>query len=97
MAAPGLDSYQADGSFMSLDLPIDRCPHTVRPLSKDEGGGYLIEYPDLPGCVSDGDTLEDAVRNGHDAVLAYVRSCAKHSELLPAPSPVLGVANLLER
>jgi len=25
---------------------------TVRPLSEDEGGGYLIEFPDLPGCMS---------------------------------------------
>ena len=27
---------------------------TVRPLSKDEGGGYLVEYPEIPGCMSDG-------------------------------------------
>lgn len=35
----------------------------IRPLTADEGGGYLIEYPDLPGCVSDGETVEEAITN----------------------------------
>jgi antitoxin HicB len=34
---------------------------TVRPLTEDEGGGYLIEFPDLPGCISDGETIEEAL------------------------------------
>jgi predicted RNase H-like HicB family nuclease len=43
-------------------------PFFVRPLSKDEGGGYLIEFPDLPGCMSDGETPEEAIENGRDAL-----------------------------
>jgi antitoxin HicB len=35
---------------------IDKYPFTIRPLSSEDGGGFLIEYPDLPGCHSDGDT-----------------------------------------
>ena len=34
---------------------------TVRPLSKDEGGGYLVEYPEILGCMSDGETVEEAI------------------------------------
>ena len=41
---------------------------TVRPLSKDEGGGYLVEYPDIPGCMSDGETIEEAIANGREAL-----------------------------
>ena len=41
-----------------------RYPFLIRPLAKDEGGGFLIEFPDLPGCVSDGETIEDAIANG---------------------------------
>lgn len=33
-------------------------PFTIRHLSKEDGGGYLIEFPDLPGCMSDGETIE---------------------------------------
>ena len=40
---------------------------TVRPLSEDEGGGWLVEYPDLPGCMSDGETVEEAIANAEDA------------------------------
>ena len=29
-----------------------------------EGGGYLIEFPDLPGCMSDGETPEEEVPSG---------------------------------
>ncbi len=45
---------------------------TVRPLSEEEGGGYLIEYPDLPDCMSDGETVEEAIANGQDAKGAWL-------------------------
>lgn len=45
---------------------------TIRPLGADEGGGFLIEYPDLPGCVSDGETIEEAIANGRDAKAAWI-------------------------
>jgi hypothetical protein len=32
----------------------DEFPFIIRPLSEEDGGGYLIEYLDLPGCISDG-------------------------------------------
>ena len=43
---------------------------TVRPMTAEEGGGYLIEFPDLPGCMSDGETIEEAIANGA-GVFAY--------------------------
>jgi antitoxin HicB len=58
-------------------------PFTIRPLIEEEGGGFMIEYPDLPGCVSDGETLEEALRNGADAVKSYLLSCAKHGDPFP--------------
>jgi antitoxin HicB len=39
----------------------------VRPLSAKEGGGYLVTFPDLPGCMSDGATIEEAIINAADA------------------------------
>jgi antitoxin HicB len=41
---------------------------TTRPLSKDEGGGYLVEYPEIPGCMSDGETIEEAIANGRETL-----------------------------
>ena len=58
-------------------------PFVIRPLSKEEGGGYLIEYPDLPGCISDGKTPEEAIANGRDAVKSYLASCRKYGDKAP--------------
>ena len=46
----------------------------LRPLSADEGGGYLIEFPDHPGCIADGNTPEEAIREGYDALTSYLRT-----------------------
>jgi antitoxin HicB len=37
-------------------------------LSKEEGGGYLVEYPDIPGCMSDGETIDEAITNAREAL-----------------------------
>ena len=47
-------------------------PFDLRPLSKAEGGGWLITWPDLPGCMSDGETPEEAIENGRDAFAGWV-------------------------
>ena len=65
---------------------IDKYGFTIRPLSSEDGGGFLIEYPDLPGCHSDGDTPEQAIVNGRDAVRSYLLSCRKHGDPIPKPS-----------
>jgi antitoxin HicB len=64
---------------------IHKYPFTIRPLSADEGGGYLIEHPDLPGCHSDGETPEQAIVNGRDAVRSYLLSCRRHGDPTPKP------------
>lgn len=61
-------------------------PFTMSPLSEDEGGGYLIEFPDLPGCMSDGATLEEALRNGADAVQSWIEAMQEAGRPIPAPS-----------
>ena len=71
---------------MSEFTNIDEYPFTIRPLSADDGGGFLIEYPDLPGCHSDGDSPEQAVVNGRDAVRSYLLSCRKHGDPIPKPN-----------
>jgi antitoxin HicB len=48
-------------------------PFTIRPLTHEEGGGFLIEYPDLPGVISDGETPEEAIANGRDALNAALQ------------------------
>jgi antitoxin HicB len=59
---------------------------TLRPLPEDEGGGYLIEFPDLPGRVSDGATIQDAATNGIGAMRGRVATIRAESHPIPAPT-----------
>lgn len=69
---------------------IELYPFIIRPLAASEGGGFLIEYADLPGCISDGETPEEALRNGRDAVKAYLADCLAAGEALPKPAAASG-------
>ena len=70
----------------SKNRDLDQYQFTVRPLSKDEGGGYLVEYPDLPGCMSDGETIEEAITNGREALRDCVEVFEESGRKLPKPS-----------
>ena len=59
---------------------------TVRPLTEDEGGGYLIEFPDLPGCMSDGETIEEAIANGEDKKRCWIAAVKEAGRPIPTPS-----------
>jgi antitoxin HicB len=61
-------------------------PFAMSPLSEEEGGGYLIEFPDLPGCMSDGATPEEALHNGADAVRCWIEAMREAGRPIPAPS-----------
>ncbi|MGH9785719.1 MAG: type II toxin-antitoxin system HicB family antitoxin [Terriglobia bacterium] len=65
---------------------LDQYQFTVRPLSKAEGGGYLVEYPDIPGCMSDGETIEEAIANGREALRDCVEVFRESGRKLPKPS-----------
>ena len=60
-------------------------PFIVRPLAEEEGGGYLIEFPDLPGCISDGATPEEAIASGRDAVKSYLLTAREFGDAIPKP------------
>jgi antitoxin HicB len=59
---------------------------TVRPLTEDEGGGYPIEFPDLPGCMSDGKMIEETIANGADAQRGWIAAMKEAGRPIPPPS-----------
>jgi antitoxin HicB len=67
--------------MMKLDYPF-----TVRPLSEDDGGGYLVEFPDLPGCMSDGETIEEAIENAADAMKCWIAAMREAGREIPLPT-----------
>jgi antitoxin HicB len=67
------------------NLRLEDYPFTVRPLAADDGGGYLIEFPDVPGCISDGETPEEAITNGRDALKSVLLTMKEFGEAIPQP------------
>lgn len=60
-------------------------PFNIRQLSSEEGGGYLIEFPDLPGCMSDGETIDEAIANGQEAIAAWIEAAKEMDKPIPKP------------
>jgi hypothetical protein len=44
------------------------CEIAIRPLADAEGGGFGATVPELPGCMSDGETPQEALDNVYDAI-----------------------------
>jgi antitoxin HicB len=61
-------------------------PIVVEPLRIEEGGGFLATAPDLPGCMSDGATPEEAVSNIQDAIIAWIEAARALGHVVPKPS-----------
>ena len=54
-------------------------------------GGYAVEVPDLPGCVSGGETLAEAILMGTDAASGWVLTELEDGKSAPAASPITSI------
>lgn len=59
--------------------------HYVAFLHDDDQPGFGISFPDFPGCVSDGDTVDDALRRGTEALAFHVEGMTTDGEPIPPP------------
>lgn len=67
-------------------------PVIVSPLSEDDGGGFIATVPDLPGCMSDGETPAEAIENVQDAIEEWLDLARKLGREIPVPSQVSAIA-----
>jgi antitoxin HicB len=61
-------------------------PVVVEPLAPEDGGGFLATVPDLPGCVSDGESPEEALHSVQDAILEWIDEARRLGHEVPKPS-----------
>ena len=66
-------------------MPKLEYPVIIEPLPEDEGGGFVALVPDLPGCMSDGDTAEAALASVQNAVAVWI----DEAKVLGRPIPPL--------
>lgn len=57
----------------------------LRMLSDEDGGGYLATVPDLPGCMSDGETEAEVLRNIEDAIAQWIDHALSEGRKIPEP------------
>ncbi len=55
-------------------------------LEKGESGEYGVYFPDLPGCVSGGESVEEAMRSAKEALLLHLYGMEEDGENIPEPS-----------
>lgn len=64
-----------------------RYPVVVMPDPED--GGFIAECPAIPGCVSEGETIEDAMANIRDAIEGCLAVLREKGEPIPQPTDAL--------
>lgn len=60
-------------------------PAVFKPFT-DQSGGYVVEFPDLPGCVTEGKDLEQAIEMGIDAASGWILGELEDGEQIPSAS-----------
>ena len=60
-------------------------PAIFKPFT-DQSGGYVVEFPDLPGCVTEGKNLEQAIEMGIDAASGWILGELEDGEQIPRAS-----------
>ncbi len=60
-------------------------PAVFKPFS-DKSGGYVVEFPDLPGCVTEGRDLKQAIEMGIDAASGWILGELEDGEKIPCAS-----------
>ena len=65
-------------------------------LNKDEDGGYLVTVPALPGCITQGDTIDEALTMAKEAIELFVEELQSRGESIPDNSNTLEYSLNLE-
>jgi len=58
-------------------------------LRKEPEGGYTVIVPSLPGCITYGDTIEEAIKMAKEAIELYIENLREHDEEIPTEEGIL--------
>jgi antitoxin HicB len=75
---------------MIMEARTDLYPIVLEPLSDEDGGGWLATVPELPGCMSDGATREEAAHNVQGAIVSWIEAAEELGRQVPAAGSARG-------
>ena len=63
-------------------------------VRKGRKSSYGVEFPDFPGCISAGDTLDEAAAGAKEALELHIEGMHEDGEIIPEPSGLSDIRNL---
>ena len=57
----------------------------ISKITDEDGGGWLVEVPELPGCMSDGATISEALESVNGAIDAWIETAREAGRQIPIP------------
>ena len=63
-----------------------KLPYKLEIVPDMDEGGFVARYPELPGCITVGDTLEAVVKNLNDAKIEWITAALEDGNTIPEPS-----------
>jgi predicted RNase H-like HicB family nuclease len=60
-------------------------PYVMTIEADPQEGGYVVSFPDLPGCLTCGDTIESALQNAVDAKRVWLEAALEGGQAIPLP------------
>ena len=63
-----------------------KLPYKLEIVPDIDEGGFVARYPELPGCITAGDTLEAVVKNLNDAKIEWITAALEEGNTIPEPS-----------
>ena len=65
-------------------------PYRMEIVEDTSEGGFVVSFPDLPGCITSGNTIETAVKNAHDAKQAWFEAAIDEGISINEPDSLDG-------
>jgi predicted RNase H-like HicB family nuclease len=65
-------------------------------IRKEKNSGFGVDFPDFPGCITVGNTLEEAYRKASEALRFHIKGMLADGESIPEPGPLTDILENLE-
>lgn len=63
-------------------------PYPAKLTADPDEGGYVVSFPDLPGCLSQGETEKEALKNAEDAKREWLKAALEEGINIPLPKSI---------
>ncbi len=74
---------------MSVSTTVHRYVVVLKPAFDEEEIGFTVNVPSLPGCITEGDTVEEALDNAREAIEGYLLSLKDRGLPIPPSDEVV--------